>query len=207
MYRRDGLAALAAALALLAISPAHAEADPAVAAEFVRQTGRDMAGVVGDASTPIEKKKRLQPFLDRVADVDGVARFCLGRFWRVATPEQQQEYLRLFHAILLNGIVGRMTDYRPGTTMKVNVGQPVRHEDGVYVPTTVEREGNPTVRVQWVVNLEGPQPKLVDVIAEGMSLRLTQRSDYVAFINRNGGSVEALIKALQQQAAQNAGPS
>jgi phospholipid transport system substrate-binding protein len=39
------------------------------------------------------------------------------------------------------------------------------------------------------------------VIAEGTSLRLTQRSDYAAFLSRNGNSVQALIDALKQQAA------
>ena len=42
--------------------------------------------------------------------------------------------------------------------------------------------------------------KVIDVIAEGTSLRLTQRSDYGAFLGRNNNDVQALINALKKQA-------
>lgn len=199
MRRRDALFGFAVVVA--AAGAARAELPPADAAEFIRRTGTELSTVIGDATSPEEKRRRLVPFLDKIADVDAVARFCLGRFWRVATLAQQAEYIRLFHTILLNNIVGRLSDYRPGATIKVTTGQPMRHEDGVYVPTTVERAGSPPLRVTWVVDVEGNQPKLVDIVAEGMSLRLTQRSDYAAFINRNGGNVDALLDALRRQAA------
>ena len=44
--------------------------------------------------------------------------------------------------------------------------------------------------------------KIVDVIAEGASLRLTQRSEYSSVISRNGGRVAALLDAMKQQIAQ-----
>ena len=47
--------------------------------------------------------------------------------------------------------------------------------------------------VQWVVNQVGGRPKVVDVVAEGTSLRLTQRSDYAAYLSRNNNDVGALI--------------
>jgi phospholipid transport system substrate-binding protein len=40
------------------------------------------------------------------------------------------------------------------------------------------------------------------VIAEGTSMRLTQRDDYASFLARNNGDVEALIAALRRQAAE-----
>ena len=49
--------------------------------------------------------------------------------------------------------------------------------------------------------MESGGPKIIDVIAEGMSMRLTQRSDYASFLTRNNGNVGALILALQRQAA------
>jgi phospholipid transport system substrate-binding protein len=42
---------------------------------------------------------------------------------------------------------------------------------------------------------------VVDVIAEGTSLRLTQRSEYSAVISRNGGQISALLAAMRQQIA------
>ena len=48
----------------------------------------------------------------------------------------------------------------------------------------------------------GGQLKVVDVIAEGASLRLTQRSEYSSVIQRNGGQVSALLDAMRQQIQQ-----
>ena len=62
--------------------------------------------------------------------------------------------------------------------------------------------GNPPAKVDWLVSAETGGPKIVDVIAEGTSLRLTQRSDYSAYLAHNNNSVQALIDALRQQASQ-----
>jgi phospholipid transport system substrate-binding protein len=179
---------------------AWAETDIAQAAAFIKQTGQEMASLIGGAPTIAEKRRRLQPFIDRVVDVDSVARFCLGRHWRGATEAQQGTYVRLFHGVLLNNVVSRMGDYQH-TEMRVIIGQPEAHEDGIHVPTVLERTGNPPAKVVWVVRPDGA-PRIVDVMAEGTSLRLTVRSDYNAFLARHGDSIDALIGALREQAGQ-----
>ena len=180
-------------------TPAHA-ADLAQAAAFVKQTGNDLSAVVGDASTPDQKKQRLQPFIDRVADVGDTARFCLGRYWNRATPEQQREYTELFHRVLMNSVVGHMGDYKQ-TRISVITGKPEPRDGLIYVPTTIEREGNPPAHVSWVVKEDGNGFRIVDVVAEGTSMRLTVRNDYNSFLNAHGGDVNALIQALRSQAA------
>ena len=57
----------------------------------------------------------------------------------------------------------------------------------------------------WLVTTEGGRPRIADVIAEGMSLRLAQRNDYSSYITRNGNDVGALIRALEAQVSQGAG--
>ena len=58
------------------------------------------------------------------------------------------------------------------------------------------RPNNAPNKVDWVVTSSGGAPKIIDVVAEGTSLRLTQRSDYAAFLSRNNNNVGALIEAL-----------
>jgi phospholipid transport system substrate-binding protein len=41
------------------------------------------------------------------------------------------------------------------------------------------------------------------VLAEGTSLRLTQRSDYASYLSHNNYDINALITAMRQQAEQN----
>ncbi len=194
----------ASSLALLAPSWARAQAPTAQAVTFIQQAGQDLARLVGGARSVEEKRRKLQPFIDRVVDVDAVARFCLGRYWAKATPAQRTEYVRLFHSVLLTNVVSRMGDYQH-TEVHVIVGQPDAREDGVHVPTVVERTNNPPARVVWLVRPDQGDPRIVDVIAEGTSLRLTVRSDYNAFLSQHGNDIDALIAALRRQEAQNAG--
>lgn len=173
--------------------------NPEQAAAFVRQAGVDLAGVMAGAATPADKQARLEPYLRRVVDEEGVARFCLGRYWQAATPTQRAEYLRLFGLVLLHGVVGRLGDYQAGATT-VTVNTPVAKPDGIYVPTVVERAGSSSVKITWmVVTDDHGAMRIGDVVAEGMSLRLSQRSDYASFLSRNGGDVAALIAALRQR--------
>ncbi len=185
----------------LAGARAQAGNSPDAAAAFVQQAGNDLAQVVGGAESVPEKRQRLMPFLDRTVDINGVARFCLGRFWQTATPEQRTEYLRLFRFVLANGVAGRLGDYQEGKTT-VTTGRPEVQQDGITVPTTVTRGNNPPNRVTWLVVPADGGFRIADVTAEGISLRLTQRQDYASFLSRNGGDVGALIRAMAAQVAQ-----
>lgn len=173
-------------------------AGPTGAAAFIQQAANQLVAAVNGANSVEEKRRRLVPFLDQVADVDGIGRFVLGRFWQQASPAQQQEYLREFHQVLANGVATRLGDYRQGS-IQVQTGRPEQRADGIYVPTRVDRPGNQPVNVTWVVEPAAGSYRIVDLIAEGVSMRLTQRNDYSSFLSRNGGNVGALIQAMQRQ--------
>jgi phospholipid transport system substrate-binding protein len=170
------------------------------ATEFIRRSGNQVASLASGAKNSDEQLRRLQAFIDDVVDVGAVARFCLGRFWRLATPAQQQEYVELFHQVLMNNVTARVGDYPQGG-VKVTINTPERKEGGIYVSTTVERSPNPPVHVVWVVSMDGGRPRIIDLVAEGVSLRVTLRSDFTAFIQRHNNEIDALVNALRQQAA------
>jgi phospholipid transport system substrate-binding protein len=67
------------------------------------------------------------------------------------------------------------------------------------VRTTLNRPGAPPARVDWIVSSASGSPKIIDLLAEGTSLRLTQRSDYSSFLVNHGNSVQELIAALRRQ--------
>jgi len=45
------------------------------------------------------------------------------------------------------------------------------------------------------------KPKIEDLLVEGTSLRITQRSDYSSFLLHNNSNVQALIDKLRQMLA------
>jgi phospholipid transport system substrate-binding protein len=177
-----------------------AQPAPASATAFVKSAGDRLVAVINSPGSIHEKQPRLAQIIETAVDVDGVAKFCLGRFWRNATPEQQKQYTTLFHSVLVNNITSKLGEYQ-GVVFTVNQAQ--AREETAIVATIVERPGNPPSKVEWVVSDESGAPKVVDVIAEGTSLRLTQRSDYAAYLSRNGNNIQALIDAMRQQIATN----
>ena len=182
------------------VGPARAQsaADTAAAVGFIRATGQHLVGVVNGPGSAEAKSAALTQIVDRDVDVDGIAKFCLGRFWRVATPAQRTQYKHLFHRVLVLNVTSKIGDY---TGVTIAVGRAVPRAEGVMVATTVTRPGQAPAEVDWLVKQIGGAPKIVDVVAEGTSLRLTQRSDYASYITRHDDSVPALITALQAQAA------
>ena len=177
-----------------------AQPAPASATALVKSAGDRLVAVINAPGAIQAKLPKLSQIIETAVDVDGIAKFCLGRFWRTATPDQQKQYISLFHNVLVNNITGKLGEYQ-GVTFTVLQVQ--AREDTAIVATVVERPGNPTSKVDWVVSDESGLPKVVDVIAEGTSLRLTQRSDYAAYLSRNGNNIQALIDAMKQQLASN----
>lgn len=202
LTRRTLLTALPAAAALLAFSGfprmGHAQAADAAAA-FVDQAGKSLVAVINGPGSADDKKAHLRKIVDQVVDVDEVARFCLGRFWRIATPEQQAAYLELFHQVLQRNITAKLGEFQ-GVTFAL--GRAVAKDSGVTVATVVTRPNSAPAKVDWVVSTASGGPRVVDVVAEGTSLRLTQRSDYASYLSQHNNSLPALLDAMRQQLAQ-----
>ena len=154
--------------------------------------------MINATGTVDQRRQVVGGILDADVDVNEVARFCLGRFWRTATPAQQQQYLSLFRNVLVANISIKLGDYQG---VRFTVGATQDRDAGEIVSTVVERPNNAPTNIQWLVANASTDPKIVDVIAEGTSLRLTQRDDYAAFLSQHGNSLDALFSALRQQAS------
>jgi phospholipid transport system substrate-binding protein len=182
---------------LVRLKAARADPDAVTAAsDFINRVGSQLVAIVNSSASLSDKQHQLQPAIDKDVDVDGIARFCLGRFWRTATPEQQKSYVQLFHAVLVNSITGKLGDYQG---VKFTMGRAHPTEDGVIVSTTIQRPNNAPNSVDWLVVVDGGTMRIADMIAEGTSLRLTQRSDYASYLAHNNNDVQALIDALHRQ--------
>lgn len=166
------------------------------ASGFIQQTGNELTAIINGTAATAQKQDQLQSVVNRVVDVDGVARFCLGRFWRTASSAQQGAYLGLFRHVLMLSLTSKLGDYQGVSFV---LGKPAAREGGVLVATTINRPNAPASKVDWLVGTDSGSPKIIDVVAEGVSMRQTQRSDYLSFLSQHGNNVQALIDAMKQQ--------
>ncbi len=165
---------------------------------FVKSTSDQLVAIVNGSEALQEKRRRLRQVLDATVDVDDIARFCLGRFWRLATPEQQKQYLMLFRELLVIEIAGHLGDYEG---VRVAMGPARAAADTEIVITMVERPQNPVNQVDWVVSIASGSPRIVDLLAGGTSLRLTQSADFTSYLSRHQYNIHELIDGMQQQIA------
>ena len=187
-----------AALAVLFRMPQAWAEDASAAQSFVQEFGTKLVSVVNGPGSLPDKERELRPLIDSAVDVDTIARFCLGRYVQVATPQQVTEFTNLFHAVLVNNITSKIGEYR-GVTFRM-ADSSMRGSEA-FVGTIVTRPENAPTNVRWVVSVASGSPKIVDVVAEGTSLRLTQRSDYSSYLSHNGNNVDSLLAAMRRQVA------
>ncbi|GAB0117403.1 hypothetical protein Acid7E03_14750 [Acidisoma sp. 7E03] len=201
MRRRSVMTALAVALPLagsLGLASV-ARADEASAARtLIANTGGKLLDVINSSASDGAKQAQLRQLVFASVDVDGVARFVLGRYWRIATPAQQQDYMETFRQLLVYAVTAQASTFE-GAQLKV--GDAAQRDVGTVVDTTVLVPGKPPTNVQWVVQAVGGQPKIVDIIAEGTSLRITERNDYAGVISQHGGQIQPLLDAMHHQLA------
>ena len=178
---------------LLPARPA-AAADPGA---VIANLGNQALEVLGKNVDPGRRLARFRQLFVADFDVPGIARFVLGRYWRLATPAQQQEFVRVFTDYIAVAYSNRLSEYS-GETLRVVGSRPA--PDGALVSSEIVRpNGQPPAHVEWLLTPQGGAYKISDVIVEGVSMAVTQRSEFASVIQRNGGQVQGLIMALRQK--------
>jgi phospholipid transport system substrate-binding protein len=194
---RRSLLALSGAMLLLSMAGPRAAAAQALGAhQFVQDFANELVNIVNGPEPYAQKKAALGPVIDKYVGVNDVARFCLGRFWRTATPEQQAQYTTLFHHVLLNNISGHLGEFK-GVSYRMT--DDTQQGSNFLVGTIIDRPNAPAANVQWVVDASSGTPHVVDVIAEGTSMRLTTRDDYQSYLSSHNNDISALLEVLQRK--------
>jgi phospholipid transport system substrate-binding protein len=207
LSRRAAAALLLAAAAWAPAIPAQ-EAQDGTAEAFIERLGRQTVGTLAEKSAPTaERVARLKGVLNNAADLPYIARVILGRYWRQATEAQQAEYLRLFDALVLQTMAERIDSYS-GQTFEVTGSRKADDTDTVVSTNILTPSGGPSYRVDWRVRQgEDGAFRLIDIVAEGVSLVLTQRSEVNDIVGRSGvdGLLAEMRRRLEQRDAAGAG--
>lgn len=175
--------------------------EAAGARNFIDSLGKRAIGFLSDASmSQQERKTEFRKLLEDSFDMNTVGRFALGTYWRVATPQQRDEYSKLFNDMIVHVYSRRFEDYE-GQNFEVRSYRPEGKRD-VLVTSHIVPQGDPEVRVDWLVRYKDGRYRIVDVIVEGVSMSITQRSDFSSIIQRGGGRVEVLLEHLRSQAGE-----
>lgn len=183
---------------VLVLMGAHA-AYAGSASTFVSSMADRAIGVMGNAGTsPAAKKSSLRGILLGSFDLNAVSKFALGTTWRSLDAGQKAEYQRLYQDMVVEVYSRRFNDYS-GQTFTVT-GEEEQDNGDVLVHSVVKSKSSADVKVDWRVRTKAGAPKVVDVLVEGVSMAVTQRSDFASVMQQGGGSIEPLLRYLKDQA-------
>ena len=167
------------------------------AEQFVDKLAKDAIGFLGNGDlSDAEKQKRFAKLLNKGFDMDTISRFALGRYWKTASKQQRSEYQKLFRSMVIDVYSRRFSEYN-GQRLEVRSSRKDSDKDYTVQSYIVSDSGS-DVQVDWRVRYKNGQYKVIDVLVAGVSMALTQRSDFASVIQRGGGEISVLIDHLQQ---------
>jgi phospholipid transport system substrate-binding protein len=185
----------------IAAGPAAAAPDASdpKAAAFMNQMWNQALELLNKKKPSAERQALFRELFHKDFDTPGIAHFVLGRYWRTASPEEQKEFLKLFEEYVVYVYTARLSDFE-GEQFKITGARP--DQDTVLVSSDVITPGAPQpLKVDWrLINDEGAY-KINDVIVDGVSMLVTQRSEFASVIQRHGGQVQGLIDLMREKTA------
>jgi phospholipid transport system substrate-binding protein len=198
MMRRSLLTSLCILLATAAWA-APPVVNPADAVAFMNQLWDRAVELLNNKSDPAVRQARFRELFHSDFDSPGIARFVLGRYWRNASEEEQQEFAKLFEEYVVFVYTARLSNFG-GQAFKVRGSR--SDGDGVIVSTDVISPGNGSpLRIDWRLVTDNGVYKINDIIVEGISMMVTQRSEFASVVQRNGGQVRGLLAMMREKTA------
>jgi phospholipid transport system substrate-binding protein len=188
-----------ALVALGAPRPAGATelSDPAI---FVREFSAQAIGVLADRNLSGERREQaFRELLTAGFDVKAISRFVLGRYWRKTTEAEREEFMGLFEDLIVATYSRRFADYS-GQTLEVAAIRE-ENEKRAAVSSRILRQGGEPIQIDWRLRRRGDSWRIVDIVVEGMSMVLSQRSEYAAVIKSDGGKIHGLLAKLRAKTA------
>lgn len=168
------------------------------ATDFIVELGAQAIQSLTDNS--ISRKKREERFakiFEEAFDVLSIAKFVLGRYRRQSSEEEKKAFLDLFKEAMASNYASRFQNYT-NEPFKVRSARYTGDNSG-RVFSVIIRPESPDVSIEWKVyrNKEG-HFKIIDVIVENISMSVTNRQEYQAIIERQGG-LKGLNEALKDR--------
>ena len=175
--------------------PAAAEPiPPDAAAKLITKLGNEALAVLRANDTPLASREaKVRNLLRRSFDLKTIGRFVLGQSWRQATADQKAAYQEAFEQFVLYTYARRLGGYS-GESFRIVNQQPAGQSDAL-VTTEIQRPSGPPLTASWRIR-RGPEgDKIIDVIVEGASMAVAQRSEFNSVVQRQG--IDGLIETLR----------
>jgi phospholipid transport system substrate-binding protein len=183
----------------LSIARADAAQDPQAFIQNLAQTA--LQAVADGKLSDADRSDRFRKLFISSFDLPEISRIVLARYWKTASPDQQKEFQKLFEDLQVVTWTQRFKDYH-GDGLTVS-GTTPNGDKAWLVESQLVHNPSPPVPVQWKVRQSDDGHLLItDIVVEGVSMAITERQDYAAAMQGNGGNFDALLASIRAKIAQ-----
>lgn len=191
--------AIAFAAVLAVTGNVRAEVSAAKAEAFVKDVTNDgIENIINAKISQQEKDARFEKLFNQALDLDFIGKFVLGRAWRTATPQQRKDFIAVYRELNTKTWSKRFDEFK-GKDFIFKGSSPSTSKGQVFVNSVVPMDQGEPAKVLWRVREKNGQYKIVDIVIENVSLAITARNEYTAFIKNNPGGIDALIANLKSK--------
>lgn len=179
-------------------SAANAAEDSTVCKNFYHAVTAEAQSIIRDDTRDFEQKQKdLAVVFNKTVDSKWIGKFVLGRFWRVATPAEQKEYLDLYQQYLTQIYVSKFNDEDLSSFELVMTSMTRLASGEIATKTLIKRPGQQEVHVDYTMTEVGNECRVRDIVIENVSLLSSQRSEFGSLASRSG--VAGVIEAMKRQ--------
>ncbi len=168
---------------------------------LVRETAQDVLAIVKkDKDIQAGSQKKIMDLVEAKVlphfDFKLMTRYAVGKYWRQATPAQQETLTNEFRALLVRTYSTSLSAYKNQTIEY----KPLRMQPGdtdVTVKTQVNQPGGQPIPIDYSLQKEAGGWKVYDVVVDNVSLVTNYRGSFGTEIRQSG--IDGLIKILAEK--------
>ena len=165
---------------------------------FVQSTVNRASQVLSDNLTKDQKIEKLKSIAQETVDIDGIGMYTLGAYRKTLNEDQKKEYKDLFHQYFLKTFSSRLAEYS-NPEIQVNSKEKLNKNYTMVSSILVATEQRPQIKIDWrIYTKNSDDPKIRDLIIEGLSLARTQKEEFSSIIQSNDEDIEALFANLKK---------
>ncbi len=165
---------------------------------FVQSTVNRASQILGDNLTVDKKIEELKTIAQETVDIEGIGMYTLGAYRKTLNGDQKEKYKKLFKEYFLKTFSSRLAEYS-NPEIQVNSKEKINENYTIVSSILVATETRPEININWRIYTKNPDnPKIRDLIIEGLSLARTQKEEFSSVLNTNDGDINALFKTLEK---------
>ena len=192
-----------AASVLLAGAAAPALADARTEAYVQTNASEVLQTLNNPKLSAAERTAAFSTYMDKFTNLDAVSNFVIGKYSRRFSEAELKKYRKSFREYALAVYESELDAYRgEALIVKSSVD---RSETDSIVNTVIKRQDGKDMDVRWRVQGKEGSYQVVDVALnlEGnlIWLAIEQRAQFIALLDKNNGSADALIRKVDSMTA------